>query len=99
IVYNSSTNKTIIFDMRVFTKEMEEPYYLFPNHEYDLSIYIPSILDKANNEKDIWELALGQLKNVWRNEEKLDLQFDDGEIAITSDSLSVSQDNLSVPSI
>lgn len=45
-----------IFDFRIYHKEMMEPYYFSPNRNINLSIYIPSIFDETNYEKDVWIL-------------------------------------------
>ena len=58
--YDYDSQKTKIFDFRTYHPDLKEPYYLSPNREFELSIYIPSYLDEIQNAEDIWEIALGE---------------------------------------
>lgn len=56
VVYDKDENHTKIFDLRVYHEDIVEPYYLSPNKEFTLSIYIPSLLDETNSPEDVWIL-------------------------------------------
>jgi hypothetical protein len=48
--------ETKIFDLRIYNQNIVEPYYLSPNKDFNLSIYIPSIFDEINNPGDVWKI-------------------------------------------
>jgi len=61
VLYDKDYNQTKIFDLRVFPEDTIEPYYLSPNREFTLSIYLASLLDETNNPEDVWTLN-GQIQ-------------------------------------
>ena len=65
VVYDKDSDETRIFDLRVYHDDIIEPYYLSPNREFALSIYIPSLLDETNNPEDVWTLN-GQIQIEYR---------------------------------
>lgn len=76
ILYDETTQKTKMFDFRSYHKDLEEPYFVLPNKDFILSIYIPSYFDEITNPEDIWEFSLGKLLNTQKNREEVTLNFE-----------------------
>lgn len=98
LLFDSASNTTEVFDFRTYHPDLQEPYYLMPNKEFQLSIYVPSYIDKVINEEDGWNLGLGPLIETDVIEAGYELEFEDGRIKFTPESIEiVSNDDLSTP--
>lgn len=51
-----------IVDMRVYSKNIIEPYDKWPQREKDLRIYIPSVIDTHQSPNEKWELGKAEIK-------------------------------------
>ena len=47
---------TKIIDFRTYHPNLEEPYYIRPNRQIELSVYVPSLIDHASVETSSWQL-------------------------------------------
>lgn len=84
MVYNEDSKNIKIFDFRSYHKDLEEPYYILPNKEFGLSVYIPSYFDEVTNQEDVWEFTLGGFKEARSEGENIFLVFeDDKKIVLT----------------
>lgn len=97
--HNYETLETKIFDFRTYHSDFQEPYYLSPNKEFDLSIYIPSYFDEINNPSDVWRLDVGSLIKEKVNSATLKLEFEKGEIVLKENGITISKENLDIPKI
>lgn len=90
ILYDETSQKTKIFDFRTYHQDLEEPYFLLPNNDFILSIYIPSYFDEVANPEDIWEFSLGELQKIEKEEDEVRLVFDENkEIILSSGKISL----------
>ena len=63
VLYDNEDRKIKILDFRGYHKDFQEPYFISPNRENELHIYIPSYFDQINYEKDVWEFPLDKELN------------------------------------
>lgn len=98
ILYNPD-NKTKVIDFRTYQNDFQEPYFLLPNSEKSLSIYIPSVIDLASDEQlGDWELPLGGLIKTEHIDDTFKLIFEkDKEITFYPDKISINASNIKVP--
>ncbi|KKQ25780.1 MAG: hypothetical protein US62_C0006G0002 [Candidatus Woesebacteria bacterium GW2011_GWA1_37_8] len=82
LLYDIEKSETKVFDLRIYSDKIIEPYYLNTNREFDLSIYIPSLLDEVNNEDDVWITKMGKLVGRELKEDFLTLNFEKGSISL-----------------
>jgi hypothetical protein len=61
-----------IRDLKLYNKDLVEPYYESPNREFDLAIYVPSLYDEINFETDV--LTLPENTEVVFEENKIILK-------------------------
>ncbi|OGM04089.1 hypothetical protein A2715_04875 [Candidatus Woesebacteria bacterium RIFCSPHIGHO2_01_FULL_39_32] len=98
LTYNYETFETKIFDFRGYHSNFQESYYVTPNKERELSIYIPSYFDEINNTDDVWSISLGKLTESKRNDQELNMVFTKGEIIFGRDKFLIKGSN-EVPNI
>ena len=98
MVYDYEKQKAKVFDIRVYDKDLIEPYYISPNRDFHLFINLPAVLDRASFYKDEWELSLGELKEVQPGDAELTLKFEEGEFKMSAPSFSINGD-FEIPSI
>lgn len=84
ILYDETSQKTKIFDFRSYHKDLEESYFVLPNKDFILSIYVPSYFDEVANPEDIWELSLGELQKIEKEEDEVRLVFNENKKVILS---------------
>ncbi len=88
ILYNTDTKETIIRDLRVYHDNFQEPYYISPNRDLNLSINLPSQIDSASNPEEIWTVFKEELERVDINEGILILNYKNGvKIKLTKDGI------------
>ena len=98
LTYNYETLETKIFDFRSYHPNFQEPYYLAPNRQRQLSIYVPSYFDEINNKDDVWSISLGKFTESKRNNQELNMVFTKGEIIFDQDKFLIKGAN-EVPNI
>ena len=100
ILHDYSSGVTKIFDLRTYHENFQEPYYSFPNREFDLSIYIPSYFDEVNNPDDVWRMNLGKLTEVKKENDEVLLGFDDGnKITLGEKRILIEKEGLELPEV
>lgn len=99
ISHNYETELTKIFDFRSYHSDFREPYFTSPNREFELSIYIPSYFDEVNYHENVWRLELGALLRSERVEGDYKMNFEEGEILLSEESLLISGAGLNVPKV
>ncbi len=87
--HNYDTNETKVFDLRTYHTDFQEPYYISPNKEFNLSIYVPSYFDEIGNPENIWKLEVGELKTVEKNAANVNLIFERGKVVLDPNYFSV----------
>lgn len=97
LTYDTETKSTTIIDLRTYHPDFREPYYISPNNEHELSIYIPSQLDWANNNENVWELSLGELQNVKREGDTVTFLYANGQIIASDSTIQFTKDGLVLP--
>ncbi len=97
IIYDKETQKTQVIDFRGYYNDLAEPYFISPNTQHTLSIYIPSYLDQTNNKEDIWGIFMGSLQDILSDAEKIELIFESGKIVFEPQRFVVEQQDVVVP--
>lgn len=87
ITYKNGVLK--IFDLRKYSDNFEEPYFIAPNRNINLQIHIPSIIDEVNNPSNTWEIQVGKFVDVTSSDQKLQLSFSHGKVTFNSDNFEV----------
>lgn len=83
ITHDPKTNQTQVIDLRVYPKNMEEPFFKSPNKQHSLSINLPYVIDTVASPNSSWDLGIGAVKNTGKdtlNFEKGTLKFRENEI-------------------
>lgn len=97
LVYDEDVKKIDIIDFRFYSNNFQEPYFVSPNNEIDLSINIPSIIDTVSDQNTRWSLPAGNIKSVTKKGSDVSLQFDFVTILLYEDKIVLKQDNIVVP--
>lgn len=92
ILANHITGKTQIIDLRVYPKNLVEPFYISPNGQYNLYINIPYVIDSVIDKKSKLEFKIGDMIGVDKNGDGIILKFEKGNIML-------SKDNIGLPNI
>lgn len=80
ILYDRDSEKTQVRDLRTYYDNFQEPYFVSPNRDLNLSINLPSIIDSASNPDENWQVFKEQLEGVNALDEILTLNFKKGRI-------------------
>ena len=97
IRYTAFSQKTEIVDLRIYQSDFREPYFLLPNTDKDLTIYIPSVIDQSTDPKNVWDLKWGDIKEIKQENERLAISFtNDRKVEFFPDKFSFSP-NIDVP--
>lgn len=75
IVYNSDTKQTVIKDFRSYHDNFEEPYYISPNRDLNLTINLPSQIDSAGDPNEEWKIFDEELVKITSDNEELVLSY------------------------
>ncbi len=51
-----------IVDLRAYPENFREPYFIWPNPEDNLRVYVPSVIDSFQNQSEIWNYGPAQVK-------------------------------------
>lgn len=96
LVYDYSSEKLQIIDLRPYLNNFQEPFYLSPNKQFNLSINLPYVIDSMNDKNSVWEINLGDLKLISSKSERVKIQFEKGSIVFREEEILISGD-VSVP--
>lgn len=93
IIYDHDTKKTQVRDFRTYHDNFQEPYYVSPNRDLNLSIILPSIIDSAGNPDEIWQIWVKELQDINSSDEILKLNFkNNNQIKLTPTGIEISGD-------
>lgn len=91
ITYDYKTYETRLLDLRFYYNNFQEPYYVSPNRDLNLSINIPSLVDSAGNPEEQWFIKKGELDKTEIDGDDMVLKYKDGTwIKLSGDSLTFS---------
>lgn len=99
IIYNYDTKETKVRDFRTYHDNFQEPYYISPNRDLNLSINLPSQLDSASNPDEEWTVFADQLENVEDGDEKITLNYKKHRIKLAKEEIEIVGDVKDVPSL
>lgn len=78
LTYDYETSRTKILDLRFYFDNFQEPFYISPNRDIDLSINIPSIIDSAGNAEEAWVVTNEKLDHTKIENGDLFLSYKNG---------------------
>ena len=87
LVYDYSSKKLLIVDLRPYQNNFQEPFYVSPNKQFNLSINLPYIIDYANDKTSTREINVGNLDSITREENDVTLRFGEGTIVLREDEI------------
>jgi len=99
IIYNSDTKETIVRDIRTYHDNFQEPYYISPNKDLNLSINIPSQIDSASNPDEEWTIFTDQLEKIESGDEKATLNYNKHRIELTKEGIKIVGDIKDIPNL
>lgn len=99
IVYNYETKETKIRDFRTYHDNLQEPYYVSPNRDLNLSINIPSQIDSASNSDEEWIVFTDMLEDVESGSEEAILNYKKHKIRLNKESIEIMGDIKSIPNL
>lgn len=99
IIYNYDTKETKVRDFRTYHDNFQEPYYISPNRDLNLSINLPSQIDSANNPDEEWTVFADQLENVEDGDEKTTLNYKRHKIKLTKEDIEIIGDIKNTPNL
>lgn len=89
LTYNYDTQETKIRDFRTYHDNFQEPYYISPNRDLNLSINIPSQIDSASNLSEEWTIFTDELNKVEKSDEKVSLDYSNHKITIDKENIKI----------
>lgn len=95
---HTGDNKILIFDLRTFHSNFQEPYYLSPNKELNLYIRNPSVVDTVQNPNTLWVIETGGTINLDGSPEKFTVTFPKGTLVLLPGFITISK-GISPPNI
>lgn len=100
IIYNYDTNETKVRDFRAYHDNFQEPYYISPNRDLNLSINLPSQIDSATNPGEEWTILTDELLKIDSKDEEIILSYKNNhQIKLRSQDLEIVGDFKSVPDL
>lgn len=97
LTYDLESKQTFINDFRVYSEDFEEPYYVSPNKDLNLSVNVPSIIDSASNPQERWLVFNEELENVSLDNGKLILKYPQARLELEESRIRVTGNIGSVP--
>lgn len=99
ITYNSDTKETRVRDFRTYHDNFQEPYYVSPNRDLNLSINLPSQIDSVSNPDEEWMMFIDSLENIDSTDESVILSYKEHKIQLTKESIEITGDINKVPKL
>lgn len=88
LTYDYETYETKILDLRFYYDNFEEPYYVSPNRDLDLSINVPSLIDSAGNLQETWIVMKEKFAEVKNDGDGIILKYNNEKwIRLSKDGL------------
>lgn len=98
IIYNADSKETKILDFRTYHDNFQEPYYISPNRDLNLSINLPSQIDSAGDLNEEWKIFTEELEKVETENEVLNLSYKNNrQIKLTKSVIKISGDIKTIP--
>lgn len=98
IIYDYDTKETTIRDFRTYHDNFQEPYYISPNRDLNLSINLPSQIDSASNPNEVWKVFAEELENIDVEDTILTLNYKhSSQIKFTKERIEIFGDIKSMP--
>ncbi len=93
------TQTVQIFDLRVYQTNFQDPYFLIPNKQLDLEIFLPSLLDQTANGIS-WTLPNLKIEQINRDGDQVIVTTNnDGKIIFNSDEVELQNISTEVLSV
>lgn len=90
LIYNYDTKETKVRDFRTYHDNFQDPYFVSPNRDLNLSINIPSQIDSASNPDEEWTMFSEELEHMDSDNEKIILSYkNDHQIKLTDQGLEI----------
>lgn len=80
LVYNYENQKLKVLDFRIYQDNFQEPYYISPNKDFELSISLPYVIDSVIDKNSSFDFELGEFQLVKRDTNKVGILFENGSI-------------------
>lgn len=96
--YNYETKETKVRDFRTYHDNFQEPYYISPNRDLNLSINIPSQIDSAGNPDEEWIVFTEELEKVDVKDGRITLNYKSTtQITVKKDGIEITGKVKNVP--
>lgn len=99
IIYNYDTKETKVRDFRTYHDGFQEPYYISPNRDLNLSINLPSQIDSASNPDEEWTMFSDRLDSVDNHDEEVTLNYEGHKIKLTKEEIEIVGDLKDIPNL
>lgn len=99
IIYNYETYETKVRDFRTYHDNFQEPYYISPNRDLNLSINLPSQIDSANNPDEEWTMFSDQLESVDNHDDETTLNYKRHKIKLAKEEIEIVGDIKNIPNL
>lgn len=98
IIYDNDTKETKVRDFRTYHDNFQEPYYISPNRDLNLSINLPSQIDSAGNPDEEWTVFTEELEKVDAKDKILTLNYKNAtQIKVKRDGIEITGEFKNVP--
>ncbi|MBI4091775.1 MAG: hypothetical protein HY427_01020 [Candidatus Levybacteria bacterium] len=97
LVYDYNSRKLRIVDLHPYLNNFQEPFYLSPNKQFNLSINLPYIIDSLNDKNSVREYSVGNLEHIEREGRNIKVKFEEGSIVFRENEILT--EGISVPDI
>jgi len=97
LVYDYNSKKLKIVDLRPYLNNFQEPFYISPNKQFNLSINLPYIIDSMNDKNSVWEIDTGSLQSFSRDKDNMEIEFEKVSIVFSPKEILI-KGNVTFPS-
>ena len=97
LVYDYNSRKLRIVDLRPYQNNFQEPFYISPNKQFNLSINLPYVIDYMNDKNSVREINVGNLESISREGNYIKLKFEKESIIFRENEILTEE--ISVPKI
>lgn len=80
LIYDYDSRKLKVVDFRIYQNNFQEPNYISPNKDLELSINLPFVIDALIEGRSLFDLELGEVKAINRNKDIIELIFENDSI-------------------
>lgn len=97
LMYDYSSKKIQIIDLRPYLNNFQEPFYTSHNKQFNLSINLPFVIDYMNDRDSVQEIDVGNLESISREGSDINLKFEKGSIVFRAEE--IVSGGISIPEI